>query len=261
MTRGSKNMETRSANDKTLEDDKNKIKIMNEKFQKIDKEIADTGEMDVSDAIKAMYLAFLSTNSPYNIKDMRGKLIEFETRIDEQEKQISSLEKKIVDLEVDQFKNRVTIKNIPLANPAEKRENYLETKATIEEIFNITDQNLSSVADFYRLYPTNHTKTRGKTEKKMDPKILLEFCSTIELKKFTSKLSEVRQNEKYKAIIMENECPPSLLTEFNAANKEAYRLRKSKGFSTRTIISKQGIKLKVKAKNDKFFVEVKFPIE
>ena len=94
MTRGSKNMETRSANDKTLEDDKNKIKIMNEKFQKIDKEIADTGEMDVNDAIKAMYLAFLSTDSPYNIKDMRGKLIEFETRIDEQEKQISSFEKK-----------------------------------------------------------------------------------------------------------------------------------------------------------------------
>ena len=255
MTKGSKN-------DKTLEGDK--MRIMNEKFQKIDKEIEDTGEMDVSDAIKAMYLAFLSTDSPYNIKDMRGKLIEFETRIDEQEKQISSLEKKIVDLEVDNFKNRVTIKNIPLANPAEKRENYLETKATIEEIFNITDQNLSSVADFYRLYPTNHTKTRGKiekNEKKMDPKILLEFCSTIELKKFTSKLSEVRQNEKYKAIIMENECPPSLLKEFSAANKEAYRLRKSKGFSTRTIISKQGIKLKVKAKNDKFFVEVKFPME
>ena len=266
MTKGAKSQELRNANDKDSDDQKKqeeKIRIMNEKFQRIDKEIAETGEMDVNDAIKAMYLAFFGTDSLYNVKEMREKITEFEDRFDEQEEKIASLEKKVVDLEIDRFKNRVTLKNIPLANPEEKKETYLETKATIEEIFNLTDQNLSSVADFFRFYPKNTTKTRGKekNEKKMVPKILLEFISSHELKKFTSKLLEVRKNKKFKSIIMENDCPPSLLKDYNAANKEAYRLRTSKGFSTKTVITKQGIKLKVKAKNDKFFVEVKFPIE
>lgn len=261
MTRGAKN-----PNDKALDDQQKqeeKIRIMNEKFQSIEQEIAETGEMDVNDAIKAMYLAFFGTDSFYNVKIMREKINEFEVKFDEQEELIATLEKKVVDLEIDRFKNRVSLKNIPLANPEEKKETYLETKATIEEIFNITDQKLISVSDFFRFYPKNTTKTRGKekNEKKMDPKILLEFTSSHELKKFTSKLSEVRKNEKFKSIIMENDCPPSLMKEFSAANKEAYRLRKTKGFSTRTIITKQGIKLKVKGKNDKFFVEVKFPIE
>ena len=266
MTKGAKNQETRNANDKALDEQKkqeDKIRLMNEKFQSIEQEIAETGEMDVNDAIKAMYLAFFGTDSLYNVGKMREKITEFEVRFEEQEGKIESLEKKIVDLEIDRFKNRVTLKNIPLANPKEKKESYLETKATIEEIFNITDQKLSSVADFFRFYPKNTTKTRGKEkneEKKME-KILLEFVSSHELKKFTSKLFEVRKIEKFKSIIMENDCPPSLWKEFNAANKEAYRLRKSKGFSTRTIITKQGIKLKVKAKNEKFYVEVKFPIE
>ena len=58
---------------------------------------------------------------------------------------------------------------------------------------------------------------------------------------------------------MEFSCPPSLKLEYESDIEEAYKLRKQKNLLTRCRITKNGIKLLARSKDETKFTEVTFP--
>ena len=60
---------------------------------------------------------------------------------------------------------------------------------------------------------------------------------------------------------MEKPCRmyPCNKEEYDAASKEAFRLRSEKNMNTRCKITKSGVKLMVKNQNDTRYTEVSFP--
>ena len=237
-----------------------KDKMLNEKFAKIEADIAKTGTMDPTEAIQAMYLAFFSTTSSLNIREMKKDMDILAETVIKQENYIVELEDKVIKLEVEQYENKITLKHIPTTT-AKDKETYTETKAIVEDMLTLSEQTLSSIADFARIYPRKTRSLRdSKTENNAKhPKIFIKFMSQIELKKFISNLSVLKMDPRFKDLIMDKSCPPSLYNNWNAANKEAYRLRKEKKFGTKTLITKNGVILMCRNKKDGPFVQVSFP--
>ena len=239
-----------------------KDKMLSDKFAKIEADIEKTGNMDPTEVIQAMYLAFFSDSS-LNIREMKKTVDILEEKVIEQEKCIVALEDKVISLEVEQYENKITLKHIPTTKASDK-ETYIETKAMVEDMLTLSEQSLNSIAEFARIYPRKTRSLRGKSDAKTEsnakhPKIFIKFISQIELKKFIYKLTVIKLDPRFKDMIMENTCPPSLHKEWKAANKEAYRLRTEKKFGTRTVITRKGVILKCKTKKDGPFVQVDFP--
>ena len=69
----------------------------------------------------------------------------------------------------------------------------------------------------------------------------------IELRKFMQKSKEIRAQEKFKNLVLDNVCPGFLLKDYLLANKKGYSLRKDKKLITRTWITKDGVILKAKS--------------
>ena len=237
-----------------------KEKMLNEKFAKIEADIAKTGTMDPTEAIQSMWLAFFSASSSLNIREMKKNLDTLDETVTKQGNYIAELEDKIIRLEVEQYENKITLKNIPTTNASDK-ETFTETKAIVEDMLTLTEQSLNSIADFARIYPRKPRSLREpKTDNKAKhPKIFIKFMSQIELKKFILKLSVLKMDPRFKNLIMERSCPPSLYSNWNAANKEAYRLRKDKKFGTKTLITKNGVILMCRNQKDGPFAQVSFP--
>ena len=240
-----------------------KDKILKEKFAKIEADIEKTGAMDPSEAIQAMYLAFFTSSSSLNIREMKKKMDILDETVIKQENYIVELEDKVIRMEVEQYENKITLKHIPTSNTTDK-ETFTETKSIVEDMLTLSEQSLNSIADFARIYHRKLRSLRDKTDPKTEnkakhPKIFIKFMSQIELKQFISKLSEIKMDPRFKNLIMEKSCPPSLHNNWNAANKEAYRLRKEKKFGTRTLITKNGVILMCRTKKDGPFVQVSFP--
>ena len=115
-----------------------------------------------------------------------------------------------------------------------------------------------SIMDYYRLFPK---KGSQKSQQGKIPPLLISFISMIELRKFIKNLINIKKEKKFENLIVEHSCPPSLLTEYIQANKEAFKLRRDKKMVTRCIITKRGINLLARTPEDKKFTKVNYPKE
>ena len=236
----------------------NRAKLLNEKLASVEAEIAQNGEVNAMEAIKVMYLLFLGTDSLYNIKEMSKKLHEMEEKVEKmavQNDHITKLEEKIRALELQSHQTKVILRNIPLADQKEKKEKFSDTKTAVQQLLDISGQKMVSILDFYRLYPKNDAK-KGVTK---HPPLLVSFSSLQELRIFTQKLRVIKKDKKFLNLILENSCPPSLMAEYNSAQKEAFQLRSDKKLVTRCVITKSGVKLLAKKIEDSKFTQVTYP--
>ena len=187
----------------------------------------------------------------------------------------NSLKKQVDNLAIDNYKTKITLANLPLSKSGEDgTETVEETTMIVTEVLKAAGLSLDSTREFRRMYPKlNKTKASNSDEaspksdsksdlkidpnpksKPKDPKIFIDFLNMAELKKFTSKLKEIRTQEKYQAMYLDNVCPAFLMPDFLKANAKGYQLRKDEGLVTRTFITTEGIVLKTKKKgtNDPF---------
>ena len=121
---------------------------------------------------------------------------------------------------------------------------------------------LDSVSEFYRLYPKKESHSNPSKKPKLDsksPPIFISFKDISDLRVFTKKLADLKKNKKYEKLVMEFSCPPSLKLEYESASEEAYKLRQQKNLLTRCRITKNGIKLLARSKDETKFTEATFP--
>ena len=240
----------------------NMAKLLNEKLTKIDDDIARDGTMNSDEALLAMYLAFFGPDSMYNIKDMYKKVNTIEESLSKHNDYIHSLEEKVRTLELESHKTKILLRNIPLVDEKENRENFKQTRSTVEELLSFSDLKMDSISDFYRLYPrkesTNNPSKKQKVEGK-SPVLFISFTNIHGLRSFTKKLSELKKDKKYEKTIMEFSCPPSLMSEYLSAQKESFRLRTERNMVTSCRITKNSIKLFVRSREETKFTEVSFP--
>ena len=254
-------------------------------LHKIKNDLEVNGSIEVYDSVAAIFLHLFSPISSLNLKKMqvdtsnlveenekqKEKIEELEKKIkDLEENQRSSpkieLEKQVQQLEVDNYKTKFLIGNIPVkaTDSNETTEKPEQTTKILEEILTISGQNLSSVKEVKRLYPKGpqkrpNVKTSAPTLQQKDPRIFVNFTSMEEVKKFTSKFKEIRNMEKFRNLTGDNYCPPSLLKEYHLANQKAYFMRKEvKNLKTKTLITKNRVILKVKKNGEESFTEVKW---
>ena len=237
----------------------NRTKLLNDKLASIEADISSKGEMVADDATKAMYLAFFGPDSPYNIKEMCKKLTVIEDKLEKslvQGEKVSSLEDSIRILEVENHQTKVLLRNIPLSDP--KGENFSDTTKIVDELLALSDQKIECLMDYYRLFPKKGTE---KIQQGKIPPLLISFISMLELRKFIKNLIDIKKEKKFENLMVEHSCPPSLLTEYNQANKEAFKLRRDKKMVTRCNITKKGVILLVRTPDEKKFTKVNYPKE
>ena len=233
-------------------------KLLNEKLASVESEIALKGEVNAMEAIKVMYLALLGPDSLYNVKEMHKKINEIEKKVEKMadyNDHISNLEEKIKALEVESHQTKVILRNIPLADPKGNKEKISDTKNAVQQLLEISGQKMDSVMNFYRLYP----KSEAKKGVSKHPPLFLSFSRLNDLRTFTQKLKVIKKEKKFLKLVFENSCPPSLMDEYNLANKEAFKIRKEKKLITRCLITKNGIKLMVKSHDETNFTNVIYP--
>ena len=76
--------------------------------------------MDPSEAIQAMYLAFFTSSSSLNIREMKKKMDILDETVIKHENYIVELEDKVIRMEVEQYENKITLKHIPTSNTTDK---------------------------------------------------------------------------------------------------------------------------------------------
>ena len=249
---------------------------------KINNDISETGSLDRVQATVAMYQHLFYPSSPFNLRAMMSKITALEEKVEQKELKIAELNVKIQELEncgkkdkddikdqvnslsIESCKTQITLANIPLSlsNPSDTTENIDETTKVVDEILSLTGQSVNSVKEFKRLHPKDTqnpdiTSPNHKTKQK-DPKIFIDFQNMIELRKFMQKLKEIRAQEKFQNLVLDNVCPGFLLKDYLLANKKGYSLRKDKKLITRTWITKDGVILKAKKPGNGPWEKVKF---
>ena len=249
---------------------------------KINQDIHDTGTMNGNQATLATYQHLFYPSSPFNLRAMMSKITALEEKVEQNELKIAELKVKIQELEncgkknkddikdqvnslsIESCKTQITLANIPLSlsNPSDTTENVDETSKVVDEILSLTGQSVNSVKEFKRLHPKDTqnpdiTSPNHKTKQK-DPKIFIDFQNMIELRKFMQKLKEIRAQEKFTNLVIDNVCPGFLLKDYLLANKKGFILRKEKKLITRTWITKDGVVLKSKKPGNGPWEKVKF---
>ena len=241
-----------------------------EMFNQIDSEISETGAIDHTTLIRTFVRYLLIPSSPFNLNTIKEKISSLEERIDKRESEIANKDSEILDLKnkvivlqkhkkdlkkqveslsYDSHKTRVTLANIPLSHPKDNKESVENTTKTVEEILKLSGQSINSVKEFNRIYPNeSKQKNAGNVSKvkPKDPKIFLDFQNLRELRKFTQKIKEIRAQEKYQTMILDNVCPDYLLKDYLNANEKGFLLRTKQKMLTRTYIKANGIVLKAK---------------
>ena len=268
---------------KKVEDQINDI-LSGDFLHKIENDLEVSGSIDVYNSVAAIFLHLFSPLSSLNLKKMKDDISNLVEENEKQKKKIEELENKIKDLEenqsptpkielekqvqqleVDNYKTKFLIGNIPMeaSDSNETTEKPEVTTKILEEILTISGQNLSSVKEVKRLYPKGpqkrpNVKTPPPTLQQKDPRIFVNFTSMEEVKKFTSKFKEIRNMEKFRNLTCDNYCPPSMLKEYHLANEKAYFMRKEENLKTKTLITKNRVILKVKMNGEESFTEVKW---
>ena len=240
----------------------NRAKLLNDKLAKIDQDIATNGTLDPDEALMAIYLAFFSQDSMYNVKEMFKKVNRMEESLSVQDNYITNIEAKITTLEIESHQTKIILRNVPLEDEKDNRENYNSTRSTVEDLLSFSDLKLDSITDFYRLFHKRESTSNPSKKLKVDgkqPPIFVSFTNIHALKAFTQKLADMKKNKKYEKMVMEYSCPPSLKPQHESANKEAFRLRSEKNLVTRVRITKNGIKLLARTREETKFTEVTIP--
>ena len=283
---------TAQTNEQSVED---KIMDLDDTVDKMNNEISESGTLDKDQAIRVTFQHLFYPSSPFNLRNMLSKITALEEKIEQKNLKITALEvkigekdleitnlkekvvelhnqedknkkdlkKQVESLSIDSYKTKVTLANIPLtlSNPDDKIESPVETTKAVVELLKQSGQTLSCIKEVKRLYPkepiTGEASSSAKPKPK-DPKVLIDFLNMTELKKFISKLKEIRAMEKYKLLHLQNFCPPHLLSDFRRANEKGYQLRTTEKMITRTFINDNGVVLKVKSQASEPFKKVKW---
>ena len=213
---------------------------------------------------------------------MEKRLDKKDEEIDKKDKEIIELKKKVQNLsntgsktkmdlkkqsqilEVEKCRTKITLANIPLTNPSNNTETTEATEKTVADILKAVGLSPSSVKESRRMYPKQKktpvptvaeplsappteasTSPASAKPRLKEPKILFDFHSITELKKFTAKLKELTSMENYRLLSMENFCPEFLISDFLKAKEKDYHLRKAHK-KTKIFITTKGIILKVR---------------
>ena len=207
-------------------------------------------EEEVKDRISTIETENESQKTKIENLAMKIKTQEKKNQKDGMKKQI---QKQLLSLEVDTYKTKYLISNIPeiINDSEEKTERKEDTTKAIEEVLQLSGQSLSSVREVRRLYPKNQTSSKNQKAK---PKILVNFISMDQVRKFKGALQTIRKKEKFAEVNYSSYCPPSLLPDYKNANKRGYIMREgNKELRYRTIITNEKIILKVrKSPNDSY---------
>ena len=81
------------------------------------------------------------------------------------------------------------------------------------------------------------------------------------MRKFTSKLRDLRAQEKYSAIFLDNVCPPHMINQFLQAKEFGHKLWINEQKFTRTFITNKGIVLKARKGKDEPFKKIEWKTE
>ena len=239
----------------------------------IESAIINNEPINEADFRKVIYLALFGPGSKRNVAELAVKIEIVEENLDEIDKRtkrqgtsLALMKNKVVGLECEAYKNKYLLKNVPIKGtaPGASRETFEETQNSVTEILRAAEMNANSTDDFFRLYPkkgkknlrpsADQTNTKPKTAN-----IFIKFSGQRQAIQFHTKLAEIREIELYKDIQLERMCPPSLISDWNLANKEAFRMRKEKKMSTKTDIRDNKVILLVKNKGDPNFIQVQIP--
>ena len=235
--------------------------MLNEKMAKLENDISQTGKLDKDEAMLVMYLAFFNEDSIYNIKALYKTVDTMDKKLKNRNDYIVELEAKIKILELESHQTKIILKNVPLMDEKDNRENYNSTRNTVMDLLSFSNLELNSITDFYRLYSKKESPSNPSKKPKLDgksPPILISFSNTHDLGTFTKNLAKMKRIKVYEKLVMEFSCPFSLKIDYISACKEAYRLRNEKKLVTRCKITKSGIKLFARSKDETKFNEVAF---
>ena len=252
-----KTVKMNEVNQTTISEEDRK-RLLAEKVAKIDKDIENHVEIDIVDVVKAMYLSFFGPTPRYNIQQTIAKVDFLEEKSESNQNRIAYLEKSLINLEVENCRTKVILRNVPMSPKAiqDKKEPMTETKQIVEELLNLSDQSLNSVYEFNRFQSKkgDSRNARAKTKSNEEfsiPNVYINFTTILEMKKFFSNLQNIRKNLKFRNLNCENLVPSVLMEEYQHASKEAFRLRKDKKMATKLMITRDGIKLYAITKKDK----------
>lgn len=236
----------------------------------IETAIVNNEPINEADFRKVIYLALFGPGSKRNVGVLAEKIEEVEEHLDEidertknQETSLALMKNKVVGLECEAYKNKYLLKNVPIkgTTAGASRETFEETQNSVTEILRAAEMNLNSTDDFFRLYPKKGKKNLRPSAdaKPKTANIFIKFSGQRQAIQFHTKLAAVREMEPFKDIQLERMCPPSLIPEWNLANKEAFRMRKEKKMNTKTDIRENKVILLVKNKGDPNFIQVQIP--
>ena len=241
----------------------------------------------------------ISQKSTENIEisDLKEKVAALQSQGSKTKKE---LKRQVEDLSIEKYKTRITLANVPLSNPNlnDNTEPNNETTKTVKEILEITGLSMSSIKDYKRWYPKSNKETKNDkvndqdkeeetvspaspssapasdstptlassppsspNQKPKDPKIYIDFLNMTEMRKFTAKLRDLRNQEKYSSIFLDNVCPPHMISQFLLAKEAGHKLWKSEQLFTRTFITNKGIVLKARKGKNELFKKVEWKQE
>ena len=239
----------------------------------IETAIVNNEPINDADFRKVIYLALFGPGSKRNVAALAEKIEEVQDHLEEidertknQGTSLAHMKNKVVGLECETYKNKYLLKNVPIkgTNAGASRESFEETQNSVTEILRAAEMNLNSTDDFFRLYPKKGKKNMRQSADQNGAKpktanIFIKFSGQRQAIQFHTKLAAVREIEHFKDIQLERMCPPSLISDWNVANKEAFRLRKEKKMSTKTDIRDNKVILLVKNRGDPNFIQVQIP--
>ena len=120
----------------------------------------------------------------------------------------------------------------------------------------LANLDLTSVDEFFRLYPKTEKKNDTNNDTK-PPNIFMKFSCKRQLYQFIGKLGEIKKHRKFQNIQLEKMVPSRLMEIWNRANLKAFELRKEKKMKTKTEIRYEEVLLFAK-KGDQSWTQIDF---
>ena len=248
----SKNGETRrgrsagSAGDKSQQ--KEEIAINEDEFakscQKIHDCITAKQPIDLQEGVATIFLLLCK----HNISEFDERISAVEEKVEEHEEIVSKMQKQIINLEIEQYKTKFVMKNVPLYEGAENEiEDQEGSKNIISELLQITGQSPSEVDEVFR-FPPQKVSKKSKQKKSGPPNLFVKFSNSLAVNTFFKRIQEIKKNDKFKDIAIDKMIPPSLLKDFLRASEIAYNLRKNEQLMTKVEIQRCEIILLSKTK-------------
>ena len=230
-------------------------------IKKIEKSLTNGEPIDEADFRIVVFLALFGP-SERNVLDLSQKVCSIENDIKETKKEVlyhdiyfKEVDKRLVSLEVENHSNKFLLKNVPLKVAGDK-ENFSDTEKTVEDLLHLANLDLTSVDEFFRLYPKTEKKNDTNNDTK-PPNIFMKFSCKRQLYQFIGKLGEIKKHRKFQNIQLEKMVPSRLMEIWNRANLKAFELRKEKKMKTKTEIRYDEVLLFAK-KGDQSWTQIDF---